>query len=635
MSRLLFFILFLVPVLLCAQKKQDNSAIESLLKELPKAKEDTSKVALLYNLAVNYLDRNPDLSSKYGEAGLALAEKLGWQKGIVVTANLLGEAYADHSKYVRALECYSKVLKINVAAGYKLSEATTWRDITEVYDEQGNYAQALEAESNALKIIESLQDKKNMARCYGDFGSIYLDIAKNPAATGGKSNLISTDKKGNIDKSIEYSTKSIKMAEEVGDAEQLKMAYKNLYTAQKMAGNVKGALATYGKMVALKHTALNPKKAKEIEQKQLAYEYGRREDSLRAQQKAADEKLKEQAQIVTKQQQQLTVSSKTLSAAEKEKEDTRLTLEKTQQDLAQEKNVTEDEEKRLTLAQEENALADVKLQLQKSDLEKKDREIKVHQRERYFYIIGLSGLLAFSLFAYRSIRIQKKYNLALIKEKYRSEQLLLNILPVEVAEELMEKGFADAKHFDNVTVLFTDFISFTLAAETMPPKQLVGELHICFKAFDEILGKYHIEKIKTVGDAYLAVAGLPVANPNHAEDVVAAAIEIRDFMQHRKTLFGDNTFSVRLGINTGSVVAGIVGVTKYAYDIWGDAVNIAARMEQCSEDGKINISETTYALIKNKYECSYRGKIEAKNKGNVDMYYLLEPVATKPLLHLH
>ena len=156
----------------------------------------------------------------------------------------------------------------------------------------------------------------------------------------------------------------------------------------------------------------------------------------------------------------------------------------------------------------------------------------------------------------------------------------------------------------------------------MTPQNLIDELHTCFKSFDEIIGRYNIEKIKTIGDAYLAVSGLPVSDPAHAEHIVRAAIEIRDFMDSRYTRLGDRTFEVRVGIHTGSVIAGIVGVKKFAYDIWGDTVNTAARMEQNSTAGKINISETTYELIKDKFPCVYRGEIDAKNKGQMKMYFV-------------
>lgn len=207
-------------------------------------------------------------------------------------------------------------------------------------------------------------------------------------------------------------------------------------------------------------------------------------------------------------------------------------------------------------------------------------------------------------------------------EKKRSDDLLLNILPGEIAEELKEKGHTDARLFNNVTVLFTDFVDFTKAGERMAPQELVDELHACFKAFDEIIQQYGIEKIKTIGDAYLAVAGVPKADGDHAAHVLDAALEIRSFIDARKRERGDRTFDIRIGIHSGSVVAGIVGIKKFAYDIWGDTVNTAARMEQGSEPGKINISEATYQLVGDQYHCVARGLVVAKNKGELSMYFV-------------
>lgn len=208
------------------------------------------------------------------------------------------------------------------------------------------------------------------------------------------------------------------------------------------------------------------------------------------------------------------------------------------------------------------------------------------------------------------------------EEKKKSDELLLNILPEEVAEELKQRGSTDAKHFDHVSVMFTDFVDFTKAGERMTPQQLVDELHACFKAFDEISSRYHIEKIKTIGDAYLAVCGLPTEVEHHAENTIKAALDILQFMQERKKQLPDTTFDIRIGIHSGAVVAGIVGVKKFAYDIWGDTVNTAARMEQSGQPGKINISQATYELVNNKFNCTYRGEIAAKNKGDMNMYFV-------------
>ena len=203
------------------------------------------------------------------------------------------------------------------------------------------------------------------------------------------------------------------------------------------------------------------------------------------------------------------------------------------------------------------------------------------------------------------------------KEKQRSDELLLNILPEEVAEELKQSGYSQARQYDHVSVLFTDFVNFTGISEVLSPTELVSEIHKHFTAFDAITDKHGLEKIKTIGDAYLAVCGLPLEMPDHATRVADAALEIREYLVQTESIF-----QIRIGIHSGPVVAGIVGVKKYAYDIWGDTVNTAARMEQNSEPGKINISGTTYNLIKEKFACSHRGIIEAKGKGDIDMYFI-------------
>ncbi|MBK7959289.1 MAG: adenylate/guanylate cyclase domain-containing protein [Bacteroidetes bacterium] len=202
---------------------------------------------------------------------------------------------------------------------------------------------------------------------------------------------------------------------------------------------------------------------------------------------------------------------------------------------------------------------------------------------------------------------------------------MLNILPEEVAEELKAKGVAAAKQFDEVTVMFTDFKDFTKVSEKLSPTELVEEIHTCFKAFDNIITKYNIEKIKTIGDSYMCVGGLPVKNLTHATDVVNAALEMQEFLTNysrERILRGKETFEMRIGIHTGTVVAGIVGVKKFAYDIWGDTVNIASRMESSGEPGKVNISATTFEHVKNTFNCVYRGKISAKNKGDIEMYFV-------------
>lgn len=221
-----------------------------------------------------------------------------------------------------------------------------------------------------------------------------------------------------------------------------------------------------------------------------------------------------------------------------------------------------------------------------------------------------------------AIREEKE---VLQKERDRSEELLLNILPAETMEELKATGQANARRHEMVTVLFSDFQGFTQISEILPPEQLVADLDHCFKAFDRIIQLHGLEKIKTVGDCYVCAGGLNEANQGSAVKVVQAARDMIKALQSfnaNQLATGKPAFEARIGIHTGPVVAGIVGIKKYAYDIWGDTVNIAARMEQSSEGGRINLSDTTYELVKNEFTCTHRGKVEAKGKGLVDMYFV-------------
>ena len=229
-------------------------------------------------------------------------------------------------------------------------------------------------------------------------------------------------------------------------------------------------------------------------------------------------------------------------------------------------------------------------------------------------ILGLTTILLGTLYwYYRSIS----------REKRRSESLLLNILPAETARELKRNGKVDAVRFEQVTVLFTDFVQFTRIAEQVEPEQLVRSIDYYFKGFDEITTRYGLEKIKTVGDSYMCACGLPTVCKTHARNVISAAREMIGMVNNELSATdGLSHFDVRIGVHTGPVVAGIVGIKKWQYDIWGDTVNIASRMESMSSAGRVNISENTYQEIKDEFPCEYRGEIAVKNHGVMRMYFL-------------
>ncbi len=211
------------------------------------------------------------------------------------------------------------------------------------------------------------------------------------------------------------------------------------------------------------------------------------------------------------------------------------------------------------------------------------------------------------------------------EEKEKTEKLLLNILPREMADELKNKGKAKARNYRQVTVMFTDFKGFTHHAEQFKPQELVAELDSYFIKFDEIVNKYNVEKIKTIGDAYMAAGGVPIRNKSNAIDTTLAALEIQRYMQEIKKVKeerGEKPWELRIGLHSGDLIAGVIGLKRFAYDIWGDTVNVAAAMEKSGEEGNVNISETTYEAIAEFFVTEYRGKIKAKHKGEIDMYYV-------------
>ncbi|MCB9183356.1 MAG: tetratricopeptide repeat protein [Flavobacteriales bacterium] len=276
-------------------------------------------------------------------------------------------------------------------------------------------------------------------------------------------------------------------------------------------------------------------------------------------------------------------------------------------------------------------------------------QVAAQREQRNMVLFAGLGALLLAGGLWNRLRYTRRSRAAIQREQQRSEGLLLNILPKPIAEELKEKGEAEARTLDQVTVIFTDFKGFTSMAERLGPKELVKDIHECFSAFDRICERHGVEKIKTIGDAYMAAAGLPTPSTTHALDAVSAALEMRDFivqgMEQRKAK-GLPYFEIRIGVHTGPVVAGIVGLRKFQYDIWGDTVNIASRMESSGEPGRVNISEATHSLLvvssqlsgpkaqsspslstdnqqlTTEFTFTPRGMVKAKGKGEMEMWFV-------------
>lgn len=334
------------------------------------------------------------------------------------------------------------------------------------------------------------------------------------------------------------------------------------------------------------------------------------------------ETLTLQKETLTQQKERLTKKVNSLTQAQLESQLV-IALQKNQVDSFRYKNITDS----LLLNQSKLVLAE-----QASKLELQESQINLHTSQRNFVIalVVIFGILAIGAIL-RYLETKKHYavltskNEVIEQERKKSEQLLLNILPAVVANELKVNGTAKAKRYDNATVFFSDFKNFSGIAKSLSPEKLVHELDLYFKAFDKIIGKYNIEKIKTIGDAYMCVSGLPEEDTNNAMEMLKAALEIQTYLQKlkiEKTKNNEPFFEARIGLHTGPLVAGVVGSKKFAYDIWGDTVNIAARLEANGEVGKVNISSVTYDLVKEKYNCTSRGKVAVKNRGEVEMFFV-------------
>lgn len=304
-------------------------------------------------------------------------------------------------------------------------------------------------------------------------------------------------------------------------------------------------------------------------------------------------------------------------------------------------SLTEIQNKENTIKTKENAIDSLTTEQLQSQLAIKDLELVNNQKElelqtshnrRNLLLFIIAIIVLISVFIFRGyfqkrrgVRLLREKNYEIIKAKQKSDELLLNILPEPVAEELKEFGRTTPQKFDEATIMFTDFKGFTKYSEHYSPEELVKMVDHYFTAFDKIMAKYDIEKIKTIGDAYMCVSGIPNKNDKHAEKMIHAAFEMIEFVNksaQEKKAKGIPHLEMRIGLHTGPIVAGVVGSRKFAYDVWGDAVNIAARMEQSGEPGKINISESVYALVSENFSFEFRGEIEAKNKGKLKMYFV-------------
>ena len=547
-----------------------NEALDYIKKSLAVYEEMNDKLGL--GRSYNGLGATYEYRGNYTEAlknylsSLRLREELGDKNGIAGSFHNIGNIYESMGNLQSALDFYNKAKEMSLKIGNKQFLSNNISSIAHIYSEQGNYPEALVNDMNAMKLFEELGNSDGIAETYGNIGMIHK-------------------KQGNYSEALKYYFVSLKIRDEIGDKYNIANMLNNIAAVYRKQNNLNEALKYQAKGLSL---------SLDIDAKDLikdAYRNLAVIDSAMNNFRGAYEHHKLYMQF-----------NDSIFNIEKEKKLTSLQM---QYDFDRKESST------------------------KAEQEKKDaialKELQKQKLVRNGFMGGFAIVLLFATVFFTQRNHISKEKRRSDTEKKRSDELLLNILPFEVAEELKQSGQCKAKTYSMVSVMFSDFIGFTGISEKVSAELLVDEINYCFSAFDHILQKHRVEKIKTVGDAYMCASGLPVLNYTHAIDLVTAAIEIRDFMLTRKAekeAKGEIPFQMRIGIHTGPVVAGIVGVKKFSYDIWGDTVNIASRMESGSEAGKINISGSTYELVKDKFNCIHRGKIQAKHKGEIDMNFV-------------
>ncbi len=552
------------PLNLLSQSAKQK--IAQVQREVSNAPDNEAKIELLVRASYELRGIAPQTALKYSKAAVRLAKQFKERQGQAYAS--LGARYINQGNYKDAIGAYKRALPFNKGEANVKSRLVNYKSLGHSYDQIKDYPNALSNYKEELAIQKKLNDEAEIAVAHNKIGQIYF-------------------KQKNYKEALKSFEAALVLAKKLKNQDDVNHLENNISLVKELIRNAgkPSARAVPSNLQTLKMEAQEFQEKYEITLDSLV-------EARQMVQRAVDELQVKESELKQKED------------SLKEKEDIILTLEQARAVLAEEKAL----------------------------------------QERYNQLIVLGGsaallvMVVIALLIYSQYRSKKRSNKALEAEKRKSDDLLLNILPDKVAKELKDKGKVQPAVFSNVTMLFTDFKGFTKIAAQLPPEILIKELEYCFEAFDEICDRHNLEKIKTIGDAYMAAGGIPDKNSTHARDAVSAALEMQAFMwkwKKEKEAKGNPFWELRVGVHTGSVIAGVIGKydieevaasrkrnKKFTFDIWGDDVNIASRMESSGEEWKVNISQATYNRVKKDFVCLHRGKIAIKHKGPVDMYFV-------------
>ena len=607
------------------------------------AEEDSVFVNKLIQKSKEYFTDSPAKAIALATQAKTIAEKIHFEKGQAYALKNIGITYYFQGKYLEALDYYQQSLKFFKEINDNIGIANMYNNIGVVYYDQSDDVKALENYLQSLKFAELSGDKLRILSALNNVGGVY------------------TNKPATYDKALQYYLMALPVCEQLGKKDELgaisvnigfiyaekhddakAMIYFN--KALKNYGNSEGSLNAYNAMGKLYTSEGKFDKALQNHNQALALaeklnlklsivkslmglgnvyvKKGEYKNAIVYYKKAEVPALDIRANLELKElYQQMSMSY--ANSADYGNAFKYQSLFSNIKDTLY--NI--DNDKKLGSLQFDFDLQKKQgeINLLTKDKALNELQIKRQKFARNAFAGGLTLVFLIAILIFRNYREKVKTNRILDQQKIQIEHLLLNILPSEVAKELQVNGQATPRNYESVAVMFTDFKSFTTHADKLTPQELVQELNKCFIAFDNIIEKYNLEKIKTIGDSYMCAGGIPTPGEQPAYNMIKASLEIQDYIiqnNMRRIEVGQEPWDLRIGIHVGPVVAGVVGKKKYAYDIWGSTVNIASRMESNGAPGQVNISADTYEMVKNEFTCSYRGKIYAKNVGEIDMYFV-------------
>ena len=494
---------------------------------------------------------------------------------IAYVYNNIAIIFEELFQYQKAIDYYQKALNIFNKNQYIRETASIFNNIGMVYLVQKQYDQSLHYFEKARAVADSVNNKNIECSSIQNIANTYLN-------------------KENYDKALLNFKKALRLAKELGHKEALAVIYSNVGNIYQENGEYEKAEDYYLKSLRI-NKELNSMKS-------IAFQYGFLAEIAHLQKN----NLK-----AYKYQKKYNVMRDSIFSEETTAKIAEL-------------------ETKYELTEKEN-----EIKLLEKDSQIKDLKISKHKRNYYFMLV-LTVIITISIILLTTFYIKRKKTLnelnkthkQLQKEKDKSEKLLLNTLPEKVVKELKDTGKSNPELFRDVSVLFLDLVDFTTKSNQLSPSQIINELNFLFNEFDQITKKNNCERIKTIGDAYLAVCGMPEPNEKSAHNIAKAAIEILEFLNNN-TSKAKIQWQARIGIHIGPIIGGIIGNQKYIYDIFGDTINTTVRIEEYSKPMKINTSKDIYLKLKDSFNFSKRGKTQVKGKGIVEMYYLNQPINNK------